>query len=164
MDIFAQNKLLIRTVIFLGILNLFSIGVFLWKDVFRGHEMRPFLANNNDELVTVLQRELDLTPTQVEQIKKLRADFFSKERILVMTIRSKRDSMNSEMFNKTTDEILVKSLAKRISEGEYKMELLRFEQAQILKTICTPAQLEKFEGLVLEIRDYLKLNNRPPRR
>jgi Spy/CpxP family protein refolding chaperone len=142
---------------------MFSIGVFLWKDIFREHEM-PFQANKNDELVIVLQKELDLSKAQVEQIKKLRADFFSKERALSMNIRSKRDSMNSEMFNKTTDEILVKSLAKRISEGEYQMELLRFEQSQILKTICTPAQLEKFEGLVLEIRDYLKLNNRPPRR
>ena len=32
----------------------------------------------------------------------------------------------------------------------------RYEQAKELKKICTPEQMEKFETLVLEIRDYFK--------
>ena len=55
-------------------------------------------------------------------------------------------------------------LAKRVSEYEYKMELLRYEQAQQFKSICTPEQREKFEALVKEIRDYFKPNNQPPRK
>jgi hypothetical protein len=37
------------------------------------------------------------------------------------------------------------------------------EQAQQLKTICTPQQLEKFDKLVIEIRDYFRPDNRPPK-
>jgi Spy/CpxP family protein refolding chaperone len=66
--------------------------------------------------------------------------------------------MNALMFNKLTDEAVVKALARGIAESEYQMELLRLEQAQNLKAICTPEQLEQFEALVKEIRDYFKPN------
>ncbi len=163
MDIFAQNKLLIRAVIILAMLNVFSIGVFLWKDIFRANELQPPPPPHHIELSTILKEELNLTETQAVQIQELRTNFLKKERALISILRSQRDSMNVSMFNKTTDEILVKSLAKRIAENEYQMEMLRFEQAKKLKAICTPAQLEKFEELVLEIRDYFH-PNKPPRR
>jgi len=44
------------------------------------------------------------------------------------------------------------------------MELLRFDQAQSLKLICTPKQLEKFEGLIIEIRDFFKQDEKPKRK
>jgi hypothetical protein len=39
------------------------------------------------------------------------------------------------------------------------MELLRIEQAQEFKAICTPEQMEKFEILVKEIGDFFKADN-----
>jgi hypothetical protein len=168
MDIFSQKKLLVRIVILLTALNLLSMGVFLWKDFFYASPDSPNSRELRDarelrDLSVILETELDLNKTQVEQIKKLRSKFFQQEKALANTIRSKRDSMNSEMFNEVTDENLVRALAKRISENEYKMELLRFEQAKELKSICTPKQLEKFKDLVIEIREYFRPNP-PPRR
>ena len=82
---------------------------------------------------------------------------------MVDAVRNERDSMNTVMFNKNNNEELVKSLAKRISDNEYQMELLRFDQAKEFKSICTPEQLEKFEGLIKEIRDYFRPDNQPPK-
>ena len=96
---------------------------------------------------------------QVSQIQTLRADFFKQEAVLKKTIGAKKDSMNDLIFNKKTDETLVKSLARGIAENEYQMELLRIEQAKMLKTICTSEQLEKFNTLVIEIRDYFRPRN-----
>ena len=79
-------------------------------------------------------------------------------------IRSERDSMNLQMFNINTNEEKLKQLALNVSQNEYKMELLRIEQARQLKSICTPKQLEKFSSLVKEIRDYFKPQDRPGRR
>jgi Spy/CpxP family protein refolding chaperone len=108
-----------------------------------------------------LKQELNLNDSQVEQIQQLRSDFFEKEKVLARAIRAKRDSMNLVMFNKQTDEQLLKRLAREVADGEYEMELLRIAQAQQLKSICNPEQLEKFEGLVREIRDYFRPDNRP---
>jgi hypothetical protein len=41
---------------------------------------------------------------------------------------------------------------------------LRIEQSKQLKSICTPEQLDKFESLVIEIRDYLRPNNQKQKR
>jgi len=105
---------------------------------------------------------LGLSGIQAEKIKEIRASFFKKEKVLEEIIRSERDSVNVGMFNKNTNEDEIKTLARNIADNEYQMELLRFEQAQELKSICTPEQQEMFEKLVLEIRDYFRPNNPPP--
>ena len=156
MDIFTQKKLLLRIVILLIVLNLFSISVFLWKEFF--HKPPPQEKENKD-VSAVLKKELNLTEKQVTQINDLRSGFFDKEKVLGDAISGERDSMNSAMFNKTTDEEIVKGLAKRIADNEYEMELMRFEQAKEFKSICNDEQLEKFEGMVKEIRDFFKPDN-----
>jgi len=160
MDIFNQRKQLLRLVVVLTILNLFLISFFLCKDVFHG----PLSDKISDVhgVSIVLEKELGLSGIQAEKIKEIRASFFKKEKVLEEIIRSERDSVNVGMFNKNTNEDEIKTLARNIADNEYQMELLRFEQAQELKSICTPEQQEMFEKLVLEIRDYFRPNNPPP--
>ncbi|MEI8137156.1 MAG: periplasmic heavy metal sensor [Bacteroidota bacterium] len=164
MDIFAQNKLLIRIVIILAVLNVLSISVFVWKDVSPNPPPPPNDTNERKDIALILQKQLNLSETQTEQIRTLRSDFFQKEKELETIIRGERDSMNVAMFNKSINDTLILSLAKRVSENEYKMELLRFEQAKKFKTLCTPEQLEKFNDLVIEIRDYFKPEKEPKRK
>jgi Spy/CpxP family protein refolding chaperone len=158
MDIFAQNKLLIRLVLFLVLLNLFSIGLFLWKGV--GH--RPGPPPGFRDVTEVLRRELNLTEQQAQQVNDLRITYFEKEKLVLDQLRAERDSMNNEMFNVNTDDSLMKTLAKNISENEYRMEMLRYEQSKELKAICSPDQLAKFAKLVGEIRDYFHPGHHPP--
>jgi Spy/CpxP family protein refolding chaperone len=164
MDIFAQKKFLVRIVVVLAILNVFSIGAFFWKQNLGRKEPPLFRGGDNRDVSGILKQELDLTNEQVAQLQKIRADFFEKEQLLARRIRDKRDSMNETMFNKITDEDLLKNLARGVAEGEYQMELLRIDQAQQVKAVCTHEQVEKFEGLVREIRDYFRPDNRPKER
>jgi Spy/CpxP family protein refolding chaperone len=161
MDIFEQKKLLSRIVILLTVLNLVLIGTFLWRGNFSRPELPLFRGGDYKDVSGILKQELNLNDSQVEQIQQLRSDFFEKEKVLARAIHAKRDSMNLVMFNKQTDEQLLKRLAREVADGEYEMELLRIAQAQQLKSICNPEQLEKFEGLVREIRDYFRPDNRP---
>ena len=41
------------------------------------------------------------------------------------------------------------------------MEFIRIAQAKELKSICNKEQLQKFETLVKEIRDYFRPDNQP---
>jgi Spy/CpxP family protein refolding chaperone len=156
MDIFTQKKVLIRLVILLLALNFISMGLFIWKGISPRNKPDNNPAQEQKEISLVLKQELHLSDLQTEKIKKLRSGYVEKEKVLVTQIRAERDSMNSIIFNFNADPEMVKSIARRVADNEYKMEMLRFEQSQELKTICTPDQLKKFDRLVREIRDYFQ--------
>lgn len=162
MDIFAQNKLLIKGIVIVVALNICTVSIFLWKEFHHGPLLFP---DNKDyhEVSGILQRELNLTPEQVEQFKSIRSDFFEREKTITRNIRDERDSMNIMMFNASTDTAIVKGLAREVSDNIYQIELLRIAQAQQLKAICTTEQQRKFEKLVKEIRDYFRPDNQPKR-
>jgi periplasmic protein CpxP/Spy len=162
MDIFSQNKLLTRTILFLVVLNLGSITFFTIRAMRQNHEPLLFPKNEQYRDVSgILKKELNLSNEQVAQFDEIRKRNFEKQANLKQIIRDDKDAMNVEMFNINTDENKIKSFAKKISDNEYKMELLRFDQAKELKTVCSPKQLDKFEYLVKEIRDYFRPDNQP---
>lgn len=160
MDIFAQKKFLLSMVAVLTVLNIVCIGVFLWKDFSHRPPQPP--PHHFRDVAGILKRELQLSDEQSMKIDMLRSDFFEREKVVLSILRSQRDSMNMEMFNKNTNHEVVQALARRVADNEYTMEMLRYEQAQQLKSVCTPQQLEKFEELMLEIRDYFRPDNQPP--
>jgi len=162
MDIFTQKKLLFRIVILLAVLNIFSLGIFFGKDIFHKPPQQERSDNNksndNRDVLSILERELNLTEKQSEEFKKIRSDFPDKERAVREVLNKERDSLNEEAFKNNPDEEKIKSLARKIADNEYKVELLRYEQAKEMKAVCTPEQQEKFEVLIKEIRDYLRDN------
>ena len=163
MDIFNQKKVLTRIIIFLILLNLITISFFVLKE--SHHE--PLLFHKNEaykDVTNVLKKELHLNDKQLKDFNSIRERFFEKEVVLKQTIKYQKDSMNVEMFNKNSNDNLIELLALKISQNEYKMELLRYEQAQELKAVCTPEQQERFQNLVIEIRDYFRPDNQPQRK
>jgi hypothetical protein len=160
MDIFTQKRLLIRIVILLIFLNLTLITVLMLRNFIREEE--PFNPSpENRDVSAVLKRELKLTDDQVEAIRELRKKYFEKEKFLENEIKMERDSINSYMFRSNPDSVIIKSLARRVANNEYRMEMLRFRQAEELIEICTAEQLAKFEGIILEIRDFFRKDNPP---
>jgi Spy/CpxP family protein refolding chaperone len=165
MDIFTQNKLLVRVISILTALNIALIGAFLWKDFFH-RPPRPEKGNferinETRDISKVLERELKLTHEQVDAIRKIRDEYEQKENDVEASIKAERDSVNNVMFNAVTNEEMIRLLARRIAENEFKMEILRFDQAKEIKSVCNPEQLEKFEKLIRELRDYLKSDIKP---
>ncbi len=159
MDLFTQKKLLIRIIILLIALNLLSLGAFLWKNCSQSHPPENCKKIERGDVSGVLKKELNLNENQFIQVTKLRNLYFQKENIISEAVRSARDSMNQLMYSSKNHEALIVDLAQKVAEKEFQMEMLRFEQAKALKTICTPEQMEKFERLVKEIRDYFKPEN-----
>ncbi len=160
MDLLAKNKLLLRLVLLLLVLNLALIGVQLWREFAPGPQKREV---ERADVSAVLQKELGLDDAQAGHLRRLREEFFEKERRIVADLRAGRDSMNAAMFRPDPDSEAVLRLARGIAENEYRMELLRFDQAQRFQAICTPEQRAKFERLVREIRDYFRPENPRPR-
>jgi Spy/CpxP family protein refolding chaperone len=165
MDIFSQNKLLIRTILFLVILNLGSITFFTIRGL-RPMEVKDFRPNDDrkKDLTTILKKELNLTNQQVFQFNEIREQNATKKSALKEIINQDKDLLNIEMFNKNCDDQKLLALARKIGDNEYRIELSKINQSKQLKAICNPQQLEKFEELVKEIRDYFRPDNPPNRK
>jgi len=164
MDIFTQNKNLIRVIVILISLNIISISFFIFKEMKPRNGPLLFPKNESYKDVSdILKKELNLTNKQVMQFDEIRKRNFEKQAVLKKIIREDKDAMNEEMFNKNTNEKKILSLATKICGNEYQMELLRFEQAKELKAVCNDEQLAKLKSLVIEIRDYFRPNNQPTR-
>ena len=165
MDIFAKQKIFVRTIILLVVLNIILLGFFIFKEMKPRHE--PLLFPKNEEykdVSLILKKELNLTNHQVLQFDEIRKQNFEKQAALKEIIREDKDAMNQEMFNKNSNETKIIQLAKKVSQNEYQIELLHFEQAKKLKAVCNEEQLNKFQDLVKEIRDYFRHDNQPTRR
>ena len=164
MDVFNQKKIMTRLILFLVLLNLFTLSFFIWKE-FTHHNPKLFPKNEEfRDVSSVLKKELQLSEKQFKKFDEIRQNYFEKEVNLKQIIRDEKDSMNLEMFNINTNDNLIKSLAKKISINEYKMQLLRYQQAKELKAVCTTQQQERFHNLVIEIRDYFRPDNQPQRK
>ena len=163
MDYISKYKILFRLVILLFILNATTIGFIVWHK-FNKPKREPHLFKQREEFKDVsgiLQKELNLDHNQMLHFESIREKYYQQEVKIASIIKSKKDSMNAIMFNRNSNEDLLKQLAHRVAENEEAMELVRIEQAKELKTICTPEQQTKFELLVKEIRDYFRPDNRP---
>ncbi len=165
MDIFSQNKFLIRTVLFLVILNLGSITFFTVKG-FRTNNDDRFSPRNEQkrELSEILKKELNLSDIQIAKFEQIRMQNATRKSKLKEIINQDKDLLSSEMFNKNADDKKVLALAKKIGDNEYQIELSKINQSKQLKAICTPEQLEKFDDLIQEIRDYLRPIDKPRRK
>ena len=164
MDIFLKNERLTTIVYALVLLNVLTITILVWNLT---HVHSPLLFPRNEaykDVSGILKKELNLSEKQVAQFDDIRQRNFEKQAILKKTIRDAKDAMNQEMFKKSTDALKIHLLALKISENEYQMEALRFQQAQELKAVCNAEQLDKFQDLVLEIRDYFRPDNQPTKR
>lgn len=162
MDIYSKNKLLIRLVTGLLVLNLLLLSFLAWNILVqkRGIWFTDIKESTNVEVHAILREALGLSDEQAVEVKNLREDFYSKERKRASLIREKRDSMNLIMFNQNTDDTLLYRLAHEVAANEEQMEWLRIEQAKSFKAICSPDQQAKFEGLVKEIKDYFRPENK----
>jgi Spy/CpxP family protein refolding chaperone len=162
MDIFSQNKLLIRTILFLVVLNLGSITFFTIREM-RPNRERDFPPSDEKkkELSTILKKELNLSDEQVAQFDKIREQNASKKSELKQTINQDKDLLNQEMFNKNSSDDQLLALARKIGDNEYRIELSKINQSKQLKAVCNAQQLDKFQDLMIEMRDYLRPNNQP---
>lgn len=161
MDIFSRNKFLVRIIFVLLFLNIISTGYLWFQKKEKPDDRQPKKERENS--LRVLKEKLHLAREQEDAILSLRQDYAKREEMVTEMIKAQRDSMNVVMFRAEDDTSMLKRIARRVADNEYQLELLRIDQAQKLKNICTEEQLKEFQHFVINIRDFFQPQN-PPRK
>jgi Spy/CpxP family protein refolding chaperone len=158
----SKQRTLIWLVVLLSLLNISTLGFIIWHKMHKKRNPKIFPQKEAYKDVSgIIKKELSLSDDQALHFESIREKYYTQELALAKVIKAEKDSMNAIMFNIVSDETKLKSLAHEISINEEKMEYIRIAQAKDLKSVCNKEQLERFETLVKEIRDYFRPDNRP---
>lgn len=81
MDIYSKNKLLIRLVTGLSVINLLVLSFLAWNILVqkRGISFTDKKESSNVEVHAILKKALELSDEQEVAVKNLREDFYSRK-------------------------------------------------------------------------------------
>ncbi|HTY35483.1 MAG TPA: periplasmic heavy metal sensor [Bacteroidota bacterium] len=167
MDIFAQKKFMTWTIALLVLLNLISMTA-LWYQHLERPPQQGTRADQRQESVTeFLNRELQLDDNQKVEFERLRREYVDSSSSLTEDMRSAKKALFELVGEPSPDRTAIENLAKNIGAKQAALDLLLFNHLSRLRTLCTPAQKEKFNTIFREIRDLMRPQNavgerRPP--
>ena len=96
-----------------------------------------------------LQKQLDLTPAQVEQLKSLREANKPQRQAIMQDVRQKRQSLRSLMAQSNPDANQVGSAVLALKDSQKQAQQLRQQSLEKFKSVLTTDQLKKLEDLRL---------------
>lgn len=140
---------LVALVLLLALLNIVLLA-FIWLR----KEPRPPMPPPQGDAREQLIQELDLNTTQVHQFDSLRHIHFNQVNQYKETMRGLKD----ELFNRLKTGAAPDSTAAAIGALQTKIETATFQHFYALRTICTPAQQQKFDAVIQQV-----LRNMAPR-
>lgn len=135
-------------------LNILSTAYLFWRRPDDRMDREPKRRKENS--VQFLKEKLHLTHEQELQIRAIREKYTKKEEEVSGAIKAQRDSMNSLMFSSESDTAKLRLIAARVATNEFKMEMLRIQQAEEFNKCCTPEQVDAFRQMMVHIRDFFQ--------
>jgi len=154
MDFITKNKLAFWAIVILIILNITTLSLVL----LRGGPPRPeerFMRGPEDapppDALMFLEKELNFSREQAEQLKLLRETHFKGSKELLDSIHLLKKEILSELRNEISDPEKIKSPASEIGKLQTEFELMIFNHFAEIKNVCDKEQKIKFANLIDEI-------------
>ncbi len=159
MDIFTQKRLTFWSIVLLVILNIFTISM-LWLNQNRRPGAPPprGKARQNHRTLQFLQKELDLTDTQIQQYDQIRKAHNEQTRSLIADIQRLKKELMNEVFAEEPDTSKAMRITSLISDKQKEIERVTFLHFLELKELCGKEQADKLRGLI----DEFFRRNPPP--
>jgi periplasmic protein CpxP/Spy len=156
MDTITKNKSLISIIIFLLIMNVAMLVFFL---VLNKQDQRNFHGRDQNGISGLLQKEVGFTKEQLDTYQSLRKDHFDKIHILFDELRiAKRDFYNLLYVSPVSDSSVNRAAA-LITEKQKTLDLQMFNHFKMVRNICTPDQLQKFDTTINRV--IIRMTGRP---
>jgi Spy/CpxP family protein refolding chaperone len=144
----------------LFILNLALIFTIWYPRLKNPASKRLGISEHDREMVQrYMERQLNLSPRQREEMAKLRDAHFTRADVLNEEINRIRKEIMDELFNSSPDTEKVEKLAVQLGGKQGDLEKLTFSHFLDLLTLCQPQQKQKLKTLLSDLLERL----RPPK-
>ncbi len=166
MDAKLKNKLLIYALIFLGALNVATIGTIVWhvntekkiqqQDITMQNDTSAQVAPNNAATQSgttyrrgrslpfrKIVRELDLTQEQYQLFLEEHRKFIAKIRPLIADLHRYRELIDLELAKDHPSMAKIRRYSRKIGKIHEQLSMVQSEYYIALAKLCTPAQKQK---------------------
>jgi periplasmic protein CpxP/Spy len=156
METISKNKSLISIIIFLLLMNLAMLIFFL---VLNNQSQRNSHVHDQNGISGVLQKDVGFTKEQLDIYQSLRKEQIDKIHSLFDELRkAKRDFYNLLYISQVSDSS-VNRAADLIAEKQKTLDLQMFNHFEMVRNICTPDQLQKFDTTIKKV--IIRMTSRP---
>ena len=142
-----KKRVFIYFVLIITIINLSSLGVILYQR--QKMSVLPYKMKGQNIFERV-QREVKLTPGQMEQFQKLRIAFHAQLDSLSANVAKKNKLLAAEIKKENPDTVAINQLVKDISAIQMESKYLVIQHFFSIKKILTKEQQKKFFNIVLQ--------------
>ena len=117
---------------------------------------------DNEDVVSFLSKELNLDNTQKNKLATLHDDYQHKMRDVHEHLRTLHGPFFNLLRTSSLDTVQVNTVIDSLTVYHKQMEWLTFQQFKDIRSICNPAQQQKFDDIVDETMRFLAPG--PPRK
>jgi protein CpxP len=156
MNSLAKNKALVSIIIFLLITNIAMLFFFLElnKPVQRnGH------GRDQNGMSGMLQKDVGFTKVQLDSYQALRKEQFEKGHPLFDDLRKAKMDFYNLIYTAQVSDSSVNKAADLIAEKQEMLDLQMFKHLKMVRNICTPDQLQKFDSTIKKV--LIRMTGRP---
>lgn len=110
-----------------------------------------------------LLAELDLTPEQIQQIRRINRENQPLLRAAQQRLREARTNLDQAVYDDNSDEREVQTRLKNVQQAQAEVARLRSSAEFAVRKVLTPEQLLKFREVRRRFAEQRQLENRPAR-
>ena len=156
MNSVTKNKSLVSIIIFLLITNIAMLVFFL---ALNKPTQKDAHGRDQNGMSGALQKEVGFSKSQLDTYQSLRKNQMDTVHALFEDLRkSKMDFYNLIYSSQVPDSSLYKA-AEVIAERQKTLDLHMFNHFKMVRNICTPDQLQKFDSSIQKV--FIRMTGRP---
>jgi periplasmic protein CpxP/Spy len=138
----STNKILTIAVILLLLVNI-AMVIFIVKG------RKPYDSRRGkDNPVEMMEKELNMTEQQKNEVKKLRDEHFTKIRPLFDSVRAAKSAFFSLIKDPNVSDSILSIYSKRITERQAAVNKLTFAHFRSVRALLNPDQQVKYDEFV----------------
>jgi Spy/CpxP family protein refolding chaperone len=148
MDSNKKNKALIFIIIFLLITN---IAMLIFFVVLRNPGNKKYSNRDQNGMSTLLQKEVGFSKEQLDQYQALRTKQRQNIKPLFNEVRKAKENFYGLIYSPSVSDSLLIADADSIAQTQKKLDLQMFHHFKMVRNICTPDQLQKFDSTIKKV-------------
>lgn len=143
-----RSKIFLTIIGILLVANIALVSFFLLKKDGGRHEKRP---DRQAIIASFLKNEIGFSAEQLQQYDTLSSKHRENIKAMFDNLKSSKDKQFKQLTTGNFSDSVMNNVADQSAVSQKTMELQMFYHLKNIRSLCTPAQLPKFDSLFVKV-------------